>query len=169
MRKTAIAIIVAGLLVVAGVTYSSPARAASAASNQETFSAGLAGSEVVPPVQTQATGEATFHLMKNNTEIHYQVVVKNINNVTMAHIHLGPHGQNGPIVVWLYPATQKAKTISGKFSGVLAKGIITEKDMVGPLKEKPLADLIADMRTGKTFVEVHTLKHPPGALRGTIR
>jgi hypothetical protein len=56
--------------------------------------------------------------------------VANIENVTMAHIHVAPAGVNGPVVVWLYPEGPPPVTIPGRFSGVLATDTITDEDVI---------------------------------------
>src|SRR5262245_17918383 len=64
----------------------------------------LSGAEEVPPINTQATGQVTFELNAQRTAITYHVIVNNLNNVMMGHIHVGAAGQNGGVAVWLYPA-----------------------------------------------------------------
>jgi hypothetical protein len=74
------------------------------ASGQKTsFTAQLTGGEEVPVVNTQAQGEAVFDLNESGTELSYKVTVSNINDLSMAHIHLAAKGQNGAVVAWLYP------------------------------------------------------------------
>src|SRR3990172_7850849 len=124
------------------------------------FTADLSGSEEVPPVITSATGQAIFNL----NSLHFKLTVSNITNITAAHIHLAPAGQNGNIVVFLYPGPM----ISGRFDGVLAEGNITEANLTGPLSGLPLSALIDNMTAGNTYVNVHTSKNPAGEIRGQI-
>lgn len=135
------------------------------------------------PVNSKGEGEAIFHVGKNGKMIHYKLIVSNIDNVFMAHIHWGASTKNGPIVVWLYPMNipmkymtlkQKVKyslkntVIKGRKDGVLAKGTITAKDLTGPFKNMPLWKLIKEMKAGSTYVQVHTLQHKKGEIRGQI-
>jgi hypothetical protein len=133
------------------------------------FVAPLSGSQEVPPVDTNARGVATFELSKDGTELSYRLIVANIENVTMAHIHLAPAGQNGPVVVWLYPEGPPPQLIPGRTNGVLATGAITSNDLVGPLVGASLDDLLDEMRDGNTYVNVHTNQFPGGEIRGQIR
>jgi hypothetical protein len=133
------------------------------------FVAYLSGGEEVPPVDTLAQGQAVFQLSKDGTALHYKVMVANIENVTMAHIHLAPAGVNGPVVAWLYPSAPPPQLIPGRFQGVLARGVITDADLVGPLAGMTLADLVAEMEAGNTYVNVHTSQYPGGEVRGQIR
>jgi hypothetical protein len=86
----------------------------------------------------------------------------------MAHIHLAPEGTNGPIVAWLYPSAPPAVLIPGRSDGILAVGTITEDDLVGPLAGMPLEALVAAMRAGLTYANVHTVNREGGEIRGQI-
>jgi hypothetical protein len=133
------------------------------------FVAPLSGEEEVPPVETLARGLATFHLSPSGDKLHFLLIVANLEDVTMAHIHLGPRGVNGPVVAWLYPEGPPPQLIEGRFSGVLATGTITADDLVGELEGAELADLLGEMKAGNTYVNVHTEQHPAGEIRGQIR
>src|SRR5512135_540340 len=87
------------------------------------FKAKISGKEVVPPVETKATGDAHFKLSKDGKEITYILRVKDIEDVTVAHIHSGKKGESGAPVAGLFMGPKK----EGKVSGELAKGTITDK------------------------------------------
>ena len=55
------------------------------------YSTPLTGMEEVPPVNTNSTGIALFEIMNNN--IGFQVNVTNLNNITVAQIHLNEYEQ----------------------------------------------------------------------------
>jgi len=129
------------------------------------FNAKLSGGESAPLVQTTAKGTAEFKLAKNGKELTYKLSVTDIKNVTAAHIHQGKKGKNGPPVAGLFAGPKK----EGKFSGVLAEGVITEKELMGGLSGKPLTALIKLIKSGDTYVNVHTDGHPDGEIRGQIK
>jgi hypothetical protein len=52
------------------------------------FRTHMSGREEVPAAATRAQGQATFKLSKDGTELSYKLIVANIENVSMAHIHL---------------------------------------------------------------------------------
>jgi hypothetical protein len=135
----------------------------------QNFNTPLSGAEEVPPADTRARGQAQFQLNRAGTEISFRLNVANIENVTMAHIHVGAVGVNGPVVVWLYPEGPPPQLIPGRSNGVLATGTFTEDDLVGPLAGQTLADLLNVMRSGDTYVNVHTSQFPGGEVRGQIR
>ena len=134
-----------------------------AASN--TFKAKITGKEEVPAVKTAATGDAVFTLSKDGKTITYTLKVKGIENVTASHIHAGKKGAEGGVAVGLFAGPKK----EGKFSGELAKGTIMDKDLVGPLAGKTVADLVAMIKGGDAYVNVHTAKNPKGEIRGQIK
>lgn len=101
-------------------------------------------------------------------ELAYKLTVANIQNVFMAHVHRAPAGQNGTVVTWLYPESPPPELIEGGFDGVLAEGVITADDLVGPLAGKTLDVLVAKIRNGTTYLNVLTTAHPHGEIRGQV-
>lgn len=134
------------------------------------YAAHLSADEEVadPAVVSDATGEATFQVRKDGTAVDYRLIVANIENVTQAHIHLAPAGENGSVVAFLYPDGPPPQPIPGRSDGVLATGTITAGDLVGPLAGASLDDLIAAFDAGNAYVNVHTEQYPAGEIRGQI-
>ncbi|HUG08292.1 MAG TPA: CHRD domain-containing protein [Acidimicrobiia bacterium] len=128
----------------------------------------LTGAEEVPAVETRAQGQAIFKLSSDGTELHYKLIVANIVDVTQAHIHLGAAGVNGPVVAFLYPDGPPPLLIEGRFQGVLAEGVITADNLLGPLAGEQLSALIDAIEAGETYVNVHTVQNPGGEIRGQI-
>lgn len=141
-----------------------------ATSHATEFLATLTSQQEVPPIQSDATGTAWFSINKDGKSISYRLSVKNINNVTMAHLHLGSANENGEHVAWLYPTSGQApREIVGVYSDLLAKGTITANDLVEKLKGQPLSKLIDAIRHGDVYVQIHTKQHPKGEIRGQLR
>ena len=132
------------------------------------FVAPLSGAEEVPPVETRAQGVAYFQLNKAGDELRYKVVVANISDVLMAHIHVAPAGENGGVVAWLYPGGPPPQLIEGRAQGLLAEGVITAGDLVGALEGSALSELIDAIRARNTYVNVHTSANQGGEIRGQI-
>jgi hypothetical protein len=125
----------------------------------------LTGAEEVPARDTAAQGQAVFQISPDGTEVSYRLIASNIENVTQAHIHCGPAGVNGPIVVWLYPEPASTSALpggGGRHDGVLAANTFdgshvrptTNPNCPGGVAT--LADVIDRMRTGNAYVNVHT-------------
>ena len=98
--------------------------------------------------------------------LRYELKVDDIENVTAAHLHTGKRTSiEGPVVASLFLGPKK----SGEFSGTLAQGMITDKDLAGPLKGKKVDDLVRMMKDGDIYVNVHTDRHPAGEIRGQVK
>lgn len=132
------------------------------------FRTHMTGGEEVPPNNSRAQGQTVLQVTSDGMAMHYRLNVANIENVTQAHIHLAAAGENGPVVAWLYPAGPPAQLIPGRFQGVLAAGVITADDLVGPLAGQPIDALIDAIFNGDAYVNVHTQQFPPGEVRGQI-
>jgi hypothetical protein len=140
-----------------------------ASADKPDFVAQLGGGEQVPAVETAASGHAIFWLNPEGTELHYKLSVSGIHDVTMAHLHLGSFGKNGPPVVWLYPSAPPPKPIDGWTNGLLSEGMITAGDLVGPMAGKTLADLVMAIRAQDIYVNVHTQMNADGEIRGQMQ
>ena len=150
--------------------------AAAPGGHNRNFVAHLSGDNEVPPVDTRAQGQTKFQLSKDGTELHFKLIAANIENVTQAHIHCGAAGVNGPVVVFLYPEGPPPVLIPGRFSGVLSEGTRTNSDIIArpdsaecPGGVANFDELIAKMRSGDAYVNVHTTAFPGGEIRGQIR
>ena len=126
--------------------------AAYAQQQSQAFTAKLSGKDEVPPVNTQATGTTQFQLSSDGKEISYDLTTTNLNGFTMAHVHQGKAGENGPPVAALQ----------------MGKGKITSSDLQGPLAGKQISDLVDLMKNGGAYANVHTQQNPNGEIRGQI-
>ena len=131
-------------------------------SNGGNFGTPLSSDEEVMPAgvvnDSRARGSAVFQLSADGNELEYQLMVANIENAFMAHIHRAAKGVNGGIVVWLYPstATTPGPVAGGRLDGVIAKGPIRASNLVGSLAGQPLTALINELKAGNAYVNVHT-------------
>ena len=148
--------IIVALLAIAAFAF--PATASAAPTRTNLFVAHLAGVQETPPNDSEAQGQLVMQLNADGT-ISYKLIVANIRNVFMAHIHVAPRGVPGPIKQWLYPASGPPPMLrSGRTDGILAEGSFT-----------PTAALLAAIESGDAYVNVHTLQHPGGEIRGQLR
>ena len=167
MRRTILLVVMValGLLAVAPVALAS-----------DSFVATLSGGQEVPARDTQAVGVAKFKLRADGTALEFKVNVANIDNVFAAHIHCGGVGVNGPVGVTLFMGAPAG----GRVTGTLAEGTITAPDSGNLCGWVDLAAVLAAMRSGATYVNVHTNDgvdppntgpgdFPGGEIRGQIR
>jgi hypothetical protein len=139
------------------------------------FGTALSGREENPPVPTNARGSAIFTLNDDGTELAYKLIVANIDNVTQAHIHCGPAGVNGPIVLWLYPSAPPSQLIAGTSNGILNQDVANNADVIArpdspacPGGVADLSDVVEKLSNGGAYANVHTSAFPPGEIRGQI-
>ncbi len=140
----------------------------------------LTGASEVPARDTQAQGQVKFQLNPEGTVLSYRLISSNIENIVQSHIHVGPVDANGPISVFLFGLVASG---GGRHDGVLATGEITDDSTflnVAATGVDSLADLIAAMDAGNTYVNVHTNNgvaptnqgpgdFPGGEIRGQIQ
>jgi hypothetical protein len=175
MRSTALAITAAlALGACTEPTSPTPATLLSATmspAEPETFVATLSGDEEVPVRPTHAAGAALFKVRPAGTEVAFTLIVANIDNAVAAHIHCGPAGVNGGVVVGLF---------SGTAGGGQTQGIIGNGSFDGSAFTCAGMSLLDAMRAGQTYVNVHTNDgiaptntgpgdFPGGEIRGQVR
>jgi hypothetical protein len=119
-------------------------------------------------VAPNSSATATFWNNKSG-ELHYKLEVKKIDDIIMAHLHLGTVKDFGTPVVWLYPASPPPKLVQGEFSGVLAEGVISEEDFIGPLRGRPMSELVNLLENGQVYANIHTQEHRKGEICGQVR
>lgn len=139
------------------------------------YSAGtLRGAAEVPPVESDGTGAALLRLSTDGSTLHYVLLVARIEDVTQAHIHVGPRDENGPVVAFLFGREDESGTPVSALeqgvteNGVLAEGSITAEELVGPLAGGSIADLVSEMNDENAYVNVHTESVPSGEIRGQL-
>jgi hypothetical protein len=141
-----------------------------------TFMAQLSGQEEVPPRDTNARGSAIFRWSSGADELQFKLMVANIENVFAAHIHCGAVGVNGPVGVTLFMGSVG----SGPVNGILSAGTISTPDPGNACGWATMTDVVAAIRSGNTYVNVHTNDgvdpantgpgdFPGGEIRGQIR
>jgi hypothetical protein len=92
------------------------------------------------------------------------LTVRGITNPTVARLHVGATGVNGPAIVTLFAGPG----VSGVFTGALASGTIRAADLGGPLAGRRLADLANLIATGRVYVLLGTTAHVTGEVRGQV-
>src|SRR5687768_1491614 len=105
----------------------------------------LTGTEEVPPLSVPGSGSGSFRVADDGT-ITGSVTTKDVAG-TMAHIHRGAKGANGPIVV---PLDKNGDTYTV------------------PAGRKLTADQMKDWKAGNLYVNVHTNRNKGGEVRGQL-
>ena len=94
--------------------------------------------------------------------------------MTQAHIHFAQKSVNGAISVFLCsnlgngPAGTQACPPSGTISGTIVAANVTAGAAAQGIAAGELAELLAAIRAGKTYANVHSTKFPGGEIRDQI-
>lgn len=125
-----------------------------------TYVATLSGANEVPARATSATGTATY--VMTGDLVTYSVTVNGLTApVTGSHIHSGPAGANGNVIV---PYVFAAVT-----SGIVTSGTIDlSKPIANGDKSIPGDSLRTLLNNGGAYTNVHTSTFPGGEIRGQI-
>jgi hypothetical protein len=135
--------------------------------DQEVFTPAVPGDPT--PADSHAQGQAILQVANDGLSFDYKLIAANISNITQAHIHCGPAGMNGPIIIWLYPSPTAPGALpggAGRHDGVLADDTIVSgtplhvrtvpDSLACPGGVATFADALAKIRAGNAYVNVHT-------------
>jgi hypothetical protein len=128
----------------------------------ERFEADLSGAFEVPAVTATSTGAARFAV--RGSSLDYTLDVQNVTGAIAAHIHTGAVGANGPPVVFLF---QQAAPGANVPAGALAAGSVDAGDMIASAGVS-YDSMLSLIRSGNAYVNVHTVAHPAGEIRGQV-
>jgi hypothetical protein len=154
------------------------ALAAPTAARSEPIQAMLSGWEEVPSVSTVATGEFRGTISADAQFIDYEFTYSGLQGtVTQAHIHVARRMANGSIVIWLCQTTTNpgpegtamCTPGSGSFTGTITSAnVLAGSNASQQLTANDLAEVIAAIRAGATYANVHTTLSTGGEIRGQI-
>jgi hypothetical protein len=113
----------------------------------DSASVSLTGAEQNPPVTTSASGKGSFKVSSDKT-ITGSVTTTGING-TVAHIHTGAKGSNGPVTIPLQKTGDNVWSV--------------------PPNTKLTDAQYEDFKAGRLYVNVHSAQHKPGEIRAQIR
>ena len=162
-------------LVAVAACFALPAQAA-----DTVFKATMDGAQCLPDaIKTPATGIVELRVSADGKKMDYKITLDKLLNPSQADLHLAPASQNGQVVIKLWPRGGAAGK-RGEFTGVLVEGSFDAGDFVGPMTGSTMAEFIEEIRTGNTYVNVHTYDgmDPPysgpgdyrvGEIRGQVK
>lgn len=158
MRRTALGM--AAVLVLGGSGCDPEATGGAPA--QLTYVATMTGAAVRPSaVAGTGSGLAEMAIREAQPALDLSVTVIGVSDITQVHIHVGGATDVGPIAMNLLATAPPA----GPFSGVLTGGTKTPSDVVGG---ETFASLVAKIKSGEAYIDIHTTAYPDGAIRGQL-
>jgi len=140
----------------------------------ETLHVELTSYEEVPALSSAASGGFRAFIDDAGGTIRYELTYSGLEgDVRMSHIHLGQAGVNGGISIWLCQTaafvdpTGLAPTCVQ--SGTVT-GLLTQANVIGPagqgIAPSEFAEIVAAIRAGIAYVNVHSSVYPGGEIRG---
>ncbi|HUR79831.1 MAG TPA: CHRD domain-containing protein [Thermoanaerobaculia bacterium] len=127
-----------------------------------TYAAELRPSNEVPPTNSTAYGSAFVTFDPINNYIAWDVRANGIASPTLSHIHRGPAGSNGPVIINF--ATSAAQIPGGRTAGA---GPITQFQSAN-LQPADLVNLATGAGAIGYYVNVHSTAFPGGEVRGQL-
>lgn len=149
--------------------------------------------ETTATINTTGSGEFTATISSDGTSIRYTETYQNLSStVTQSHIHFGRPGLTGQIVLYLctnlvtpanpwppagVPMTVPQPQACPTASPATITGTLTESDVIASpvvggqgidAGAAGFAEMVKAIRTGSAYVNVHTIDHPSGEIRGRL-
>jgi len=147
----------------------------------EHLHAKLTGYQEVPSVSTAGSGEFSAQISQDDRFIDYEMTFGGLQAaITQSHIHVAQRSVNGSIVIWLCqtvasPAPAAAGLIqtcpqSGTITGrITSANIIAGSMAPQQLTANDFDEVLAAIRAGVAYANIHTAISPGGEIRGQIR
>ncbi len=118
----------------------------------------LTGANEVPPNSENAIGFFSASVTANSMTFDLSA---NAADITMAHIHLGAAGTNGPVVAFLFGPDEAGQP------AIHPTGTLTVANLIGPLAND-WPGFAAALAAGNLYVNVHSIDFPAGVVRAQI-
>jgi len=174
MKQSVLLSLFGAVILVAGLRASAQA---------EKIEADLIGFREVPSVSTAASGEFHATINPGDQSIDYELRYSGLQGtVQQGHIHVAQLSVNGSIVIWLCqtatpfldPTGHAPQCPPGQATEAVVTGHITAANVIAggttsqQLAAGNLAAVIAAIRAGFAYANVHTNLSPGGEIRGQI-
>jgi len=142
-------------------------------------SAALESEQEVPAVSSSARGSIRLDIDDQAEQIEYELSYSGLQaDVAQAHIHIAQPGVNGGIVLWLCEGTSQSPletTPTCPQEGSVS-GVLTAADVVAigapnagqQIAAGEFAEVVALIRKGLAYANVHTAASPGGEIRGQL-
>ena len=139
----------------------------------------LIGFEEVPAVSTAARGRFNAEVSEDGQSIDYTLSFSGITSaVAQSHIHIGQKSVNGGITIWLCQGTVRAPTAVATITpecpqnGEVVSTITPAKVLAIGTQQidvNNLDEVLAAIREGVAYVNVHSATSPGGEIRGQLK
>lgn len=138
------------------------------------FRGALDGYEENPDISTVATGSFDARLSQDGTTLTYELRYSALEGgaATQAHVHFGKPAVNGGVSFFLCGGSTKPPCPPGTTTEAVVTGTVTSADVIGPagqgIPAGAFAEILAAMRAGHAYANVHNATFPGGEIRAQI-
>jgi hypothetical protein len=163
LRRLPLAIATIALVLLPGAT------SVGASAPATHFVAHLSGAQEVPPTDSTGTGKLDIQLVSDGTKLRFKLTSNGVSQITQSHIHIGAPGVNGPVTVFFFaqPPAPWGSVTGDNFE---VSGVRTAADVHQAANPSiTFADLVTALRSGNSYVNIHSPTHPGGEIRGLIK
>jgi hypothetical protein len=139
----------------------------------------LIGFQEPPSISTTGIGTFEAKIDDDSETIDWTLTYDTLDSPApplQAHVHVGQRSVNGGISVWLCsnlaspptpPGTQPCPAVPARISGTADAGDVTGPNGQG-VEPGAFDELVAAIRAGRTYANVHSSRFPGGEIRGQI-
>ena len=138
------------------------------------WSATLTGYQEVPALSNDAGGGFAASISPDETTVSWELTYA-ATGTTQAHLHFAQAGVNGGITVFLCtnlgngPAgTQLCPVNGGTVSGTFSAADVVAGALAQGIAAGELNEVLAAIRAGLVYANVHTMANPGGVARGQL-
>jgi hypothetical protein len=141
-------------------------------SGNNQFTAKLIGHNETPAVHTAGRGTLVLTVNANNT-LSYTLTYSGLNTAAgFAHVHFGQPDVAGGVSFFLCGGGSKPACPAGTSSTATVSGTVAPSDVLAlptqGLAAGDLAAIVAEIKAGFTYANVHTATSPAGEIRGQL-
>jgi CHRD domain len=135
----------------------------------------LKGFNETPAVSTPATGTLRAIIREDQSSITFELSYSGlVADSLFAHIHLGQKNVAGGVMIFFCDNSNPPNSPrSCPARGGSVSGTVTAADVIGPagqgIAPGEFSKVLEAIRSGVTYVNVHSVQFPPGEIRGQVR
>jgi hypothetical protein len=135
----------------------------------------LRGFNETPANSTPATGTFRAIISEDQMSITFELNYSGlVADSLFAHIHLGQKNVAGGVMIFFCDNSNPPHSPrSCPTRGGMVTGTVTAADVIGPaaqgISPSEFSKVIEAIRSGVTYVNVHSVNFPPGEIRGQVR
>ena len=147
------------------------AAAVAPAAAQQTLGATFSGYPENPTLNSAGSGTLTITISEDEQSFSYVLSYQGLMGTSASHIHVGTPWLNGPVVIFLCGGGGRPSCPpeGGTVQDTIMASDVTAGAAAQGFPAGDLATMLAAMRAGATYANLHTAERPGGEIRGQIQ